>query len=93
MSNRTIAHAAADYRQDHVIGEDPNGPVLQRWWMGFADPVTAQLVETALEHNTDLIAAAARIPKGPVPAAPLAQAERASVPGFAIAIGAASRRL
>jgi multidrug efflux system outer membrane protein len=34
---------------------------VSAWWRGFGDPVTAELVERALEHNTDLKAAAARV--------------------------------
>ena len=32
-----------------------------RWWEGFGDPATAQLVRRALENNYDLKAAAARV--------------------------------
>ena len=32
-----------------------------RWWMNFNDPVTDKLVQKALTHNTDLIAAAASV--------------------------------
>ena len=32
-----------------------------RWWEGFGDPTTAQLVHEALENNYDLKAAAARV--------------------------------
>ncbi len=32
-----------------------------RWWEGFGDPTTAQLVRQALENNYDLKAAAARV--------------------------------
>lgn len=36
-------------------------PDLDRWWQQFGDPVTNELVETALAQNTDLRAAAARV--------------------------------
>jgi len=32
-----------------------------KWWEGFGDPITAQLVRQALENNYDLKAAAARV--------------------------------
>jgi multidrug efflux system outer membrane protein len=32
-----------------------------RWWEGFGDPITAQLVRRALENNYDIKAAAARV--------------------------------
>jgi len=32
-----------------------------RWWEGFGDPITAQLVRQALQNNYDLKAAAARV--------------------------------
>jgi NodT family efflux transporter outer membrane factor (OMF) lipoprotein len=34
---------------------------LNRWWVGFADPATNELVERALLGNTDLRAAVARV--------------------------------
>ena len=36
-------------------------PELSRWWEGFADPVTVQLVELALENNLDIVQAAGRV--------------------------------
>ena len=33
----------------------------ERWWEGFGDPTTAQLVRQALENNYDIKAAAARV--------------------------------
>lgn len=36
-------------------------PRLSRWWERFADPVTVQLVELALENNLDIVQAAARV--------------------------------
>ena len=38
---------------------DPN--VANAWWLTFDDPVTDELVERALVHNTDLLAAAAAV--------------------------------
>src|SRR5688572_26673930 len=35
-------------------------PALDRWWMGFGDPVLTRIVERALEQNLDLAAALAR---------------------------------
>ena len=36
---------------------DPNQP----WWLHFGDPITAQLVQQALQNNTDIKAAVARV--------------------------------
>ena len=36
-------------------------PELSRWWERFADPVTVQLVELALENNLDIVQAAGRV--------------------------------
>ena len=42
-------------------GAAPAGAVDERWWESFADPALAELVDRALERNTDLQAAAARL--------------------------------
>lgn len=34
---------------------------LESWWLGFEDPALTQAVETALDNNFDLMAAAARV--------------------------------
>ncbi len=41
--------------------EDFNNYEMGRWWENFADPVTNELVNQALENNYDLKAAAARV--------------------------------
>lgn len=48
----------ADDTRSEVV---PTATDVSRWWQGFGDPVTAELVEQALGHNTDLQAAAARV--------------------------------
>ena len=54
----TAADTAASFAAAAATGADvpPDD-----WWRSFADPVTVGLVEQALEHNTDLQAAAARV--------------------------------
>lgn len=47
---------AATHKQDVNDFADAD-----RWWEGFGDPTTAQLVRQALENNYDLRAAAARV--------------------------------
>jgi multidrug efflux system outer membrane protein len=47
-------HAAAEAATLDAAAVDP-------WWRGFGDPAIAGLVEAALEANTDLKAAAARV--------------------------------
>jgi NodT family efflux transporter outer membrane factor (OMF) lipoprotein len=39
----------------------PASTVKSDWWRVFNDPQLTQLVETALEHNTDVLAAIARV--------------------------------
>ncbi len=50
---------------DEVVGfSEPTAEVqvnLSPWWTRFGDPTTTELVEAALEHNTDLRVAAARL--------------------------------
>ncbi|MEM9558446.1 MAG: efflux transporter outer membrane subunit [Acidobacteriota bacterium] len=40
---------------------DPTLELIDRWWIGFGDPATEQLVDAALAGNQDLRAAAARV--------------------------------
>ena len=54
----SFVHAAALAE----AGIDANAePRLSRWWEQFADPVTVQLVELALENNLDVVQAEARM--------------------------------
>lgn len=48
-------HAAAHKKDVNDFAD------ADRWWEGFGDPTTAQLVRRALENNYDLKAAAARV--------------------------------
>lgn len=63
---------AADVSRTYVYAEDhadartetepsPQWPPETYWWQRFGDETTAELVELALEANTDLQAAAARV--------------------------------
>lgn len=40
---------------------DLNTPPLERWWLGFDDPVLTSIVERALRQNLDLAASIARV--------------------------------
>lgn len=42
-------------------GPTGNEALASEWWLGFGDPTLAQLVESALAHNADVLAAAARV--------------------------------
>jgi len=48
-----------EWLPEEWAGADPNLTV--GWWRRFDDPVTNELVQQALEHNTDLLAAAAAV--------------------------------
>ena len=55
---------AADVGENYVHASDearPNLPEVSPWWRTFGDQTTIDLVELALENNTDLWAAAARV--------------------------------
>ncbi|CAN5664492.1 efflux transporter outer membrane subunit [soil metagenome] len=39
----------------------PTAPLDRTWWRSFGDPVMAQLVEQALDHNPDIAIAAGRV--------------------------------
>jgi NodT family efflux transporter outer membrane factor (OMF) lipoprotein len=38
-----------------------SAPALDRWWLGFDDPVLARIIQRALNQNLDLAAAIARV--------------------------------
>ena len=44
-----------------AMQSEPNALISGPWWERFDDPVTDELVQAALKHNTDLKAAAARV--------------------------------
>jgi multidrug efflux system outer membrane protein len=48
---------------DEFVHQSPSveRPEVGPWWEGFGDPATAELVRLALERNTDLQVAAARV--------------------------------
>ncbi|PRC91263.1 efflux transporter outer membrane subunit [Solimicrobium silvestre] len=55
-----------DYHQPKVEVPDTQAQskqtaVASNWWRQFNDPVLNQLIDTGLQHNQDLIAAAARV--------------------------------
>ncbi len=47
--------------QDWRDGAPSRGTVDSKWWLGFGDPVMAQLVERALVNNVDIAIAASRV--------------------------------
>jgi len=58
----SVTDDAQRYVHDIDDREDPNLIVdLDHWWERFADPVTSELVQQAIQQNTDLKAAAARV--------------------------------
>ncbi len=57
----TAADGAPSYVHHGGLLVDPAEIDLAPWWRSFGDPATAELVELALERNTDLRAAAARV--------------------------------
>jgi NodT family efflux transporter outer membrane factor (OMF) lipoprotein len=46
---------------DFSGAKSPSTPPLDRWWLGFNDPMLMTLVKRALEQNLDLAAALARV--------------------------------
>jgi outer membrane protein TolC len=55
---------AADISDAYVYAEQQetaDAPPVTAWWRTFGDPTTMDLVELALQNNTDLQAAAARV--------------------------------
>lgn len=65
-------------------GDSNQMPDLKGWWQDFADPVTDELVQKALRHNTDLQAALASVDRA---RALLAQAHGARWPDITYDIG------
>jgi NodT family efflux transporter outer membrane factor (OMF) lipoprotein len=59
---QTPAFGSKEYYSTPAGWTDPNNPEgIGQWWRNFGDSVTAELVETALQSNYDLKAAAARV--------------------------------
>ena len=56
----TAADASDSYAYAKVR-EETDSPSVTAWWRTFGDPTTVELVELALQNNTDLQAAAARV--------------------------------
>lgn len=46
---------------DFSAPKSPSTTPLDRWWLGFTDPVLVTLVQRALDQNLDLSAALARV--------------------------------
>ena len=46
---------------DFSAAKSPSTAPLDRWWLGFSDPVLATLVQHALDQNLNLAAALARV--------------------------------
>lgn len=57
----TAADGAPAYVHEDGLLVDPDEVELQPWWRSFGDAATVELVERALEGNTDLRVAAARV--------------------------------
>jgi multidrug efflux system outer membrane protein len=55
----TVADASDTYV--HADDQEPTEPAVSAWWRTFGDETTTELVELALQNNTDLQAAAARV--------------------------------
>jgi len=50
------------YTHSDQITPDPNVlSDMEPWWLNFGDPITSQLVQTALDNNLDLKVSAARV--------------------------------
>ena len=64
-------------------------PEVSPWWREFGDQTTTELVERALEHNTDLQAAAARVMEAE---ANLRRAGGARLPQIGYGVGASKQR-
>ena len=57
----TAAEPAGRFVYASEAASDPNAVLSGPWWRDFGDPVTNDLVETALANNTDLASAAAGV--------------------------------
>jgi len=58
----SAADSATGYVRAGRHSQDVNDlEMIDRWWKRFGDPITADLVQNALENNYDLKAAAARV--------------------------------
>lgn len=57
----TVADNAAAFVHAQAVPEEKGQGDESSWWRRFGDPSTTELVELALEHNTDIRAAAARV--------------------------------
>lgn len=68
---------------------DPSSEVSSQWWVLFNDPGLVRLVNLALEHNTDLLQAAARIEQAD---AVVAQSRAARIPQVGLTADASRSR-
>ena len=83
---------AADLSDSYAYGqnqEEADAPPVTAWWRTFGDPTTAELVELALENNTDLQAAAARVLEAE---AALQRARGARLPQVGVSASATDQR-
>jgi len=83
---------AADVGEGYVHAADearPGLPEVSPWWRTFGDETTVELVELALESNTDLWAAAARVLEAE---ARLKKAGGARLPQVGYSVGASKQR-
>ncbi len=84
----TAADASSTYV--HASGDSVHAPAPEApWWTRFPDAATAELVRTALEHNTDLRVAAARVLEAE---AALRQAAGSSLPQVTAGVSGARNK-
>ena len=82
----------ADASDSYVHDQQPSAaelPPVTAWWQSFGDPTTVELVELALQNNTDLQAAAARVLEAE---AALHRARGARLPQVGIGASATDQR-
>lgn len=83
---------AVDASDTYVYAKDQeavDSPPVTAWWRTFGDPTTVELVELALQNNTDLQAAAARILEAE---AALHRARGARLPQVGVSASATDQR-
>ena len=83
---------AADAADTYVYAkaqESIDSPSVTAWWRTFGDPTTVELVELALQNNTDLQAAAARVLEAE---AALQRAHGARLPQVGVGASATDQR-
>jgi multidrug efflux system outer membrane protein len=85
----TTAETSDSYIYD-THHQDAEPAAVSAWWRTFGDPTTTELVELALENNTDLQAAAARVLEAE---AALRRAKGARLPQVGVGASATDQRV